>query len=328
MQLIDKKNHIFGALDFIHHRLDALLKLAAIFRPRHHQGEVERDDAFLTENVRHVPARDLLRQPFRNRGLAHAGFAQQYRVVFRPPAKNLNHPLNFILPTDHRIELVFAGQFRKVAAECPQGRSFGILFPGRRLRSLTILDPAFIRRKIRIEFLKDFIPAPLDVHVQRLQNSSRRSLAFPEQAEQNMFRANVIMAQLLGFFLRQRKHLFDARRVRNIADHLGFWPRSNLFFNLQTNGIEVESHFLDDVDSHALPQLDQAEQEMFGADIVMIKPVSLFACQRQHLLGAGCKILHFHNENPLSQTNSVGAVGGVPLGRAMAFSRSRIKSER
>ena len=43
VQFVDKQDHILGSADFIHDRLDALFKLAAIFRSGDHQREIERD---------------------------------------------------------------------------------------------------------------------------------------------------------------------------------------------------------------------------------------------------------------------------------------------
>ncbi len=44
VQLVDEKNDVLGALDFVHHGLDALFKLAAILRAGDHEREIKRDD--------------------------------------------------------------------------------------------------------------------------------------------------------------------------------------------------------------------------------------------------------------------------------------------
>ena len=77
-------------------------------------------------NSGHVPVRDLLRQPFGNRRLAHASFADQHRIIFRPPAKHLDDALDFVPPADHRIEFAFLGQFGQVATKRAQGRRLDI----------------------------------------------------------------------------------------------------------------------------------------------------------------------------------------------------------
>ena len=45
-------------------------------------------------------------------------------------------------------------------------------------------------------------------------------------------------------------------------------------------------------DVAGLAELDQSQQKVFGADVVVIKPVGLLASECQHLLGSGSKIVH------------------------------------
>ena len=49
---------------------------------------------------------------------------------------------------------------------------------------------------------------------------------------------------------------------------------------------------LQDIDGDALAQLDQAEQQMLGADEIVVEAVGFLARQRQHLLRARRKIVH------------------------------------
>ncbi len=74
MQLIDEENDILRAADLIHDRFDALFKLAAVFRPGDHQGEIQGDDFLVAQKLGHVPVRNLLRQAFRDGGFPDAGF--------------------------------------------------------------------------------------------------------------------------------------------------------------------------------------------------------------------------------------------------------------
>ena len=77
VQLVDKKNDILGAANLIHDRFDALFELAAIFCARDHQREIERDHALVAQQFRHVAVGNFLGETFRDRGLAHARFADQ-----------------------------------------------------------------------------------------------------------------------------------------------------------------------------------------------------------------------------------------------------------
>ena len=127
VQFVDEKDDVFRAANFVHHRFDALFELAAIFRARDHEREIERDDFFVAQKLGHVAARDFLREPFDDRGLADAGFAEQDRIVFRAAAKHLDDALDFVLPADDRIELALLRELGEVAAKRAQRGSFNIL---------------------------------------------------------------------------------------------------------------------------------------------------------------------------------------------------------
>ena len=103
-KLVDEQNDVLGAADLVHHRFDALFKLAAIFRARDHQREVERDDLLVAQQFRHIAVGDFLREAFDDGGLAHAGFADEHGIVFRAAAENLDDALDFVCAADDRIE--------------------------------------------------------------------------------------------------------------------------------------------------------------------------------------------------------------------------------
>ena len=100
------------------------------------------------------------------------------------------------------------------------------------------------------------------------------------------------MIERLRFLAGEREHLLHARRVRNVADHLGFRPGADLFLDFHPDRLEVETHLLQDVDGNALPELDQAEQQMLGADVIVVEAVGFLASERQDLLGSRREIIH------------------------------------
>ena len=110
-----------------------------------------------------------------------------------------------------------------------------------------------------------------------------------------MFGADVIVVELLGFLLRKREDLLHARCVGNVADHLGLGSGANLLFHFHADGLEIEAHFLEDVDGDSLAQFDEAKKQMFRAHVVVVEPVRFFAGQREHLLRSRREIVHFHH---------------------------------
>ena len=183
VQLVDEENDVLGAANFVHDRLDAFLELAAILGAGHHQGEVQRDDAFLAQNFRHIALGNFLRQTFDDGGLAHARFAEEHGIVLGAAAENLNDALDFVLAPDDRIHFALAGDFRQVAAEGLQRGRFDFAlflraFFGRRLRSAGAAF--FLAGEIRIEFLQNFLAGLLDIHIEILQHARGHSVAFAQ----------------------------------------------------------------------------------------------------------------------------------------------------
>src|SRR6266496_1150551 len=101
------------------------------------------------------------------------------------------------------------------------------------------------------------------------------------------------MIERLGLFASKRQHLFDARRVWDVANHLCLRSGTDLFLHFHSHRLEIEPHLLQDVYGHALPQLDQAEEQMLGAHIVVVEPVGFLASKRQNLLSSRCEIIHW-----------------------------------
>src|ERR1700757_1922498 len=101
MQLIDEENHILGATNLVDHRLNSLFELATIFCTGYHEREIERDNAFITQQFRHIADRGFLSQPFDYGGFSNPYFAEQHRVVFSASTEDLNHAFELVLATDH-----------------------------------------------------------------------------------------------------------------------------------------------------------------------------------------------------------------------------------
>ena len=130
VQLVDEKNDLPGGVfNFLEHGLEPVFKLAAILRSGQHRAQVERDHALVLENLRHVARDNALRQTFDDGGLAHAGLADQHRIVLRAAGKHLHHAADFLVASDDGIELSLARLLGQVAGVTLQRLvlGFGIL---------------------------------------------------------------------------------------------------------------------------------------------------------------------------------------------------------
>src|SRR2546426_5601807 len=91
MDLIDKEDDRAGALfDLAQHRLEPLFELPAELAAGDQGSHVQRDHASLLEPFRHVAVHDPLRQPLRDRRLAHARLTDQARIVLGASGEDLD----------------------------------------------------------------------------------------------------------------------------------------------------------------------------------------------------------------------------------------------
>src|SRR5260370_1360615 len=198
-----------------------------------------------------------------------------------------------------------------------------ITFLERRISSIT----ALIRSS---NWPRYFVPATINARSSVTTLLSRNNsgtlplaIAFAKQAEQNVFGADVRMIERLRFLAGERQNLFHARRVGNVADDFCFRPRADLLLDFHSHGLEIEPHFLENVDGDALAEFDQSEQKVLGADVIVIETVGLFASELQDLLGARCEIVHSSDGvgfEPLPESVASLLISG--LGRT--FKRARI----
>ena len=69
----------------------------------------------------HVALDDPLGQALDDGRLAHAGLADEDRVVLGPPGQHLDDPADLLVPADDRVELALAGQLGQVPAVLLEG---------------------------------------------------------------------------------------------------------------------------------------------------------------------------------------------------------------
>jgi hypothetical protein len=126
VQLVDEEDDVLGAAHLVHHRLDALLELAAVLGAGDHHREVQHHEALVLEDLRHLAVDDVLRQALDDGRLADARLAQQHGVVLAAAAEDLDDALDLVLAADDRVEVVLAGQLGEVAAEGVERRGLAL----------------------------------------------------------------------------------------------------------------------------------------------------------------------------------------------------------
>ena len=300
VQLVDEKDHGLGAADFVHHRLDALLELASIFGARNHQCQVQRDDALIAQNLRHVARGDFLREALDDGRLAHTSLTDEDGIVLRATAKDLDDTFDLAASPDDRVHVALARKFREVTPECTKRRCLSVLLPAAGLRCLLRrILLALGRGEVWIEFLQDFVPCAFDIHLEILQYARSHALAFAEKAEQDVLGADVAVIQRLRLLAGERQHFLHPRGIWDVSDHFLVGSAADLLFDFHTDGLEIQPHFLQDIDCNTLAEFDQTQEEVLGAHIVVVEPIGFLPGKCQHLLRARREVIH-HNSDKLS----------------------------
>src|SRR6266851_1309395 len=125
MHLVDEQDDVAAGPDLLQDLLQPLLEVTAVTRPGHQGTEVQRVKLLVLQGLRHLALDDLLGQPLDHGRLAHPGLAHKHRVVLGAPGKHLHHPLDLLLPADHRIELALTRAGREIPAELVQDQRGG-----------------------------------------------------------------------------------------------------------------------------------------------------------------------------------------------------------
>ena len=115
VHLVDKQDNVVGFGRLLDHVLEALLKLTAILGARDKTRQVERPDILVHKILGHIASSNLLRQALDDSRLAHAGIAQDKRIVLGAARKDLHHALDFLFAANHGVELAVARLLREVS---------------------------------------------------------------------------------------------------------------------------------------------------------------------------------------------------------------------
>ena len=206
VQLVDEGDDLtLGVADLVEHRLQPLFELAAVLGSGHHRGQVEADHAASLQRVGHVTGHHPLGEPFDHGGLAHAGLADQHRVVLGAPGQHLHHAADLGIAADHRVELAVAGLGGEVDGVLVEGR-FAALLLG---RGDALVAAGVVER--RDQLLR--IGAELQQDLLRVADDGG-------QADHQVLGGDELVAHLFGAGLGVGQHPGQAARHGGLADRV------------------------------------------------------------------------------------------------------------
>ena len=108
MQLVDEEDDALILAQQLQNRLHARLKLTAVLRSCNEHAQLQREDDFALQKLRHVALHNALRQRLRHSGLAYASLTDNHRIILRAAAENLDNALHLLLTANHRVNMATA----------------------------------------------------------------------------------------------------------------------------------------------------------------------------------------------------------------------------
>jgi hypothetical protein len=284
-----------------HHGLDALLELAAVLRAGDHQREVEHDHALAAQDLGHLVVDDALGEALDDGGLADAGLAEQHRVVLGAAREDLHHALDLVGAADDRVELALA---RDSVRSRPKASSAGVLLlppppppppdlplgprppPCGSPPELLLL---LLLGGVGAEELEHLLAHVLELDAQVQQHLGGDALVLLDQAQEQVLGADVVVPQVRGLLHGQLEHLLRAGREGQLAHRHHRRAGLDDLLDLGADLVQVDRHVLEHVGRDAGALLDEAEQDVLGAEVLVVEPLGLLAGQVHHLLGAVCE---------------------------------------
>ena len=283
VELVDEQDDVAALGDLLHHLLQPLLELAAVLRAGDQGREVEGVDLLVLEQLGDLAAGDPRGQPLDDRGLADPGLAEQHRVVLLPAAEDLHDPLDLGLAADHRVELALGGELGQVAAELIE-QLRGLLALAR--APAGALAPAAGAGEHADHLVADLLRVGVEVE----QDAGGDALVLAHQPEQDVLGADVVVTERERLAQRQLEHLLRPGRERDLArgDLLAGADDAD---DLGAHALDRDVERLEHAGGEPLLLAQQPEQDVLGADVVVLERAGLFLRQDDHLSGPLCESL-------------------------------------
>ena len=128
------------------------------------------------------------------------------------------------------------------------------------------------------------------VGVEVEQDAGGDALVLTHQAEQDVLGADVVVAERERLAQRQLEHLLGARRERDLAGG-DLLAGADDPHHLGADALDGDVERLEDAGGQALLLAQQPEQDVLGADVVVLERARLFLGQDDDLTGSLCESL-------------------------------------
>ena len=293
VELVDEEDDLAGRVgDFLQHRLEPFLELAAVLRARDQRAHVEADDPLRLEPFGHVLPHDALREPFDDGGLADARLADEHRVVLGAARQHLDHAADLLVAADHRIELALARQFGEVAAVALE-RLVGALG----ILARDALRPAHGGHRLQHRVLGD--PALLE------QPRGGGLAPFGHDRQEQVFRADVLVLQPFGFLLRGVRDGAQAGRERRLRAAVRARLPVQLLAHRRGQRRRVRIHLAHDLRHDAFALFDERQEEVLRLNLRISLALGKSLRPDDGLLGLLCVFVDIHGRSRTGAYRSI-----------------------
>jgi hypothetical protein len=267
VDLVDEQDDVAPALDLFEDLLQALLEVTAIAGTGDQGAQVEGVQVLALEILRHFFGNDPLGEALDNGGLAHPGLSDEDGVVLGAAGKDLHDPLYLAGAADDRVERPLSGRLGEIAAELVEhGRPRGARLPaaGSGGFGLLLLAASGAGKE-----LDDRLANLLQLGSQLLEDLGGDTFSLPDQPEEDVLGADVVVAELERFAQGELEHLLGPGRERDV-------PRRRLLAlsddldHLVTHRGKVDVETLECLGGDALTFVEKTEEDVLGADVIVV----------------------------------------------------------
>ncbi len=125
----------------------------------------------------------------------------------------------------------------------------------------------------------------VEVDAERLEDAGGDALPFAHEAEEQVLGADVVVTEAAGLVDGELDDALGAGRQPDLADDRPVAAADDELDGRAHLG-QLDVHVLEHARGHALALADEAEQEVLGADVVVVEALRLVLSERQDLARA------------------------------------------
>ena len=280
VDLVDEQDDVAAGAHLLEDLLEALLEIAAVARAGHETAHVQGVELPVAQGLGDVAVDDGLAQALDDGGLAHAGLPDEDGVVLGAPGEDLHDALHLLVAPDDRVELALARRGGEVAPELVEDRRAG----GDALLGRAAGGDGLLAL-VAGEHLHDGLAHGGQVRAQLGQDLGGDALALAQQAEQDVLGTNVVVAELEGLAQGELEDLLGPGGEGDVTARGGLALADDLH-DLGAHGVQGDVHRLQGLGGDSLSLVDEAEEEVLGADVVVVERPRFVLSQDDDAAGA------------------------------------------